>query len=311
MHNPNVDDPLSPEFDGGRLDIGEFADNVKDYMAGKEVEGNTYSIDFRVIDGEFKDLTLIENNAEVNKDNFGDSMNKLKESSDNDLVSEDDGNSECNTVKVDDQNGEKVNGEINVIDTICNTSVIDKDTEDINKANEGFTDSDIDDEIDVMPVRFIVDDECADSFVIAFGDDGDHIVTANPGFNQAGLDCDKEKLECDKCNRDCDRNKLECDSDIYAENSTIRVDGSVTEDATVAVDKDSTENCAISNDVMFSTNSSDNGGLSKSRRTSLQNEGQAKTTTRFKTSFSIDDMNIKTLLCVALECILTFYRNTL
>ena len=45
LHNPNLEDPLTPDFDSV-ADLGDFEENVKRYMRGEEVDGRCFSADF-------------------------------------------------------------------------------------------------------------------------------------------------------------------------------------------------------------------------------------------------------------------------
>ncbi|XP_060590997.1 uncharacterized protein LOC132745978 [Ruditapes philippinarum] len=63
MHNPNLQDPLSPYF--GSDDEENFEDNVKKYMAGVEFDDMTFDKDFIVIDGILIEDTVASARAEV------------------------------------------------------------------------------------------------------------------------------------------------------------------------------------------------------------------------------------------------------
>lgn len=45
LHNPNLEDPLTPDFDS-YIDIEDFKENVKKYMNGEEVDGRRFDADF-------------------------------------------------------------------------------------------------------------------------------------------------------------------------------------------------------------------------------------------------------------------------
>ena len=45
MYNPNLSDPLTPDFDSG-LTMEDFEENVKKYMRGEDVDERTFSADF-------------------------------------------------------------------------------------------------------------------------------------------------------------------------------------------------------------------------------------------------------------------------
>lgn len=70
LKNPNLDDPLSPYFEGYD-DIDVFKENVERYMRGEDVDGTEFKTKFRVIDGITTEVEISEQNQEsdtVSKD---------------------------------------------------------------------------------------------------------------------------------------------------------------------------------------------------------------------------------------------------
>ena len=58
LNHPNLEDPLSPYFEGYE-DMFVFEENVKKYMRGEEVEGREFKSGFRFVDGVTTEVKLI------------------------------------------------------------------------------------------------------------------------------------------------------------------------------------------------------------------------------------------------------------
>lgn len=67
MHNPNLEDPLSPHFEGYD-DEESFQENVRKYMAGEEFDNMVFATDFQVIDGVFVEREKVGAPGTENKD---------------------------------------------------------------------------------------------------------------------------------------------------------------------------------------------------------------------------------------------------
>lgn len=76
LKNPNLEDPLSPYFEGYD-DIDDYSKNVEKYLKGEAVDGKLFVTNFRVVDG----VTTVLPRPEHNTDNENETENKTAEGS--------------------------------------------------------------------------------------------------------------------------------------------------------------------------------------------------------------------------------------
>lgn len=78
MHHPNLEDPLSPHFDG-RIEDELFRDNVKKYMAGEVIDDGTwFDTKFKVIDGILVDTVDDNKVIEIKNNSTNEGTNSLE-----------------------------------------------------------------------------------------------------------------------------------------------------------------------------------------------------------------------------------------